>query len=78
MHASTAHAVPPHAVPAGRGVSVQTDVPLQLRTRQSVDVQPIRVPLQPEAPHASPHVQASPSSHAALDRHCQTPTTRVQ
>jgi len=78
LHESGRQPVLPQAVPAGRGVSAHADVPLQLRVRQSVDVQSIAVPTQPETPQASPHVHGLPSSQLALARHCQTPPSRVQ
>ena len=78
LHESGRQPELPQAVPGGRGTSVHADVPLQLRVKQSVDVQAIAVPTQPEAPQASPQVQALLSSQFALARHCQTPPSRVQ
>jgi hypothetical protein len=68
----------PHVVHAGRRTSVHVAVPLQVRTMQSVDVHVSGVPAQPDPPQTSPNVQALPSSHASLVRHCQTPPRFVQ
>ena len=57
---------------------MQVDVPLQLRVTQSLDVQSMSTPTQPEASHVSPHVHGSPSSQLALGCQRQVPPSRVQ
>jgi hypothetical protein len=68
----------PHDVVSGAGVSVQLDVPLQVRVMQVSDVQVIGVPWHVPPEQASPQVQAFESSQAALVRQAQVPPALVQ
>jgi hypothetical protein len=70
--------VVPQVVDEGLGVSVQVLVPLQVRVRQSVEVQVTGVPLQLPPEQVSPQVQAFPSLHAAAVRQAQVPPALVQ
>jgi hypothetical protein len=67
----------PQGVAAGRKTSMHAGVPLHVRVTQLFELQVTAVPTQPDAPQVSPQLQASPSSHEFVVRHCQTPPTRV-
>jgi hypothetical protein len=66
------------AVVDGSITSVQVDVPLQLRSTQSVSVQEIETPVHTPPPQVSLWEHKLPSSHDALSRHCHEPPVLVQ
>jgi hypothetical protein len=68
----------PHSTELEAGVSVQLEVPLQVRVMQVSELQVSGVPWHVPPEQVSPYVQAFPSSQAALVRHCHVPPALVQ
>lgn len=78
MQVSAGQITVPQSAVGGIGESTQAPAPSHDRDMHVSETQSKRVPVQAPARHASPKVQASPSSQATVVRQAQVPPAFVQ